>query len=102
MRLLPLLTAAETRAAEDAHPGSLDELMERAGTAVAEVVLRSFPGRVTVVCGRGKNGGDGKICARVLGEAGRDVQVVEGVGDLGEPGRHRRRAARDRPRGPTA
>ncbi len=85
MRLLPLLTAAETRAAEDAHPGSLDELMERAGIAVAEVVLRSFPGRVTVVCGRGKNGGDGKICARALREAGRDVQVVEGVGDLGDP-----------------
>jgi hydroxyethylthiazole kinase-like uncharacterized protein yjeF len=85
VRLLPLLTAAETRAAEDAHAGSLDELMERAGTAVAEVVLRSFPGRVTVVCGRGKNGGDGKICGRVLREAGRDVQIVEGVGDLGDP-----------------
>lgn len=85
MRLLPLLTAAETRAAEEAHPGSLDELMERAGTAVAELVLRSYPGRVTVVCGKGKNGGDGKVCARVLGGAGRDVTVVESVGDLGTP-----------------
>jgi len=85
MRLLPLLTAEETRVAEEAHAGPLDELMERAGTAVAEVVLRSFPGRVTVVCGGGKNGGDGKICARVLREAGRDVLLVEGVGDLGDP-----------------
>ncbi len=85
MRLLPLLTADETRVAEQAHPGSLDELMERAGAAVAELVLRSFPGRVTVVCGKGKNGGDGKICARVLREAGREVLVVEGVGDLGNP-----------------
>ena len=33
MRLLPLLTAAETRVAEEAHRGSLDELMERAGGA---------------------------------------------------------------------
>ena len=45
--------------------------MERAGVTVAELVLESFPGRVTVVCGKGKNGGDGRICARVLQEAGR-------------------------------
>ena len=85
MRLLPLLTAEETRRAEEAHPGSLDELMERAGTAVAELVLRSFPGRVTVVAGKGKNGGDAKVCARALGDAGRDVTLVEGSGDLGTP-----------------
>jgi NAD(P)H-hydrate epimerase len=84
MRLDPLLTADETRAAEAAHQGSLDELMERAGTAVAELVLREFPGRVTVVCGNGMNGGDGKVCARVLRDAGRDVTVVDGVGDLGD------------------
>ena len=85
MRLLPLLTAAETRVAEEAYPGSLDELMQRAGGAVAELVLRSYPGRVTVVCGKGNNGGDGKVCARVLRDAGREVTVVEGVGDLGTP-----------------
>ena len=85
MRLQPLLTADETRRAEAAHQGSLDELMERAGTAVAGVVLRGFPGRVTVVCGKGNNGGDGKVCARILREAGREVNVVDGVGDLGDP-----------------
>jgi NAD(P)H-hydrate epimerase len=85
MRLQPLLTADETRAAEEAHQGSLEELMERAGAAVAELVLRQFPGRTTVVCGKGLNGGDGKVCARVLREAGREVTVVDGVGDLGDP-----------------
>jgi NAD(P)H-hydrate epimerase len=85
MRLEPLLTADETRRAEEAYGGPLDALMERAGAAVAELVLRDFPGRVTVVCGRGNNGGDGKVCARVLREAGRDVLVVDGVGDLGTP-----------------
>ena len=48
--------------------------MERAGAAVAEIVLRQFPGSVTVVCGKGNNGGDGKVCARVLKEAGREVR----------------------------
>jgi ADP-dependent NAD(P)H-hydrate dehydratase / NAD(P)H-hydrate epimerase len=85
VRLQPLLTADETRRAEEAHPGPLDELMERAGNAVAELVLRRFPGSVTVVCGGGSNGGDGKVCARILRERGRDVHVVESVGDLGEP-----------------
>jgi NAD(P)H-hydrate epimerase len=85
MRLDPLLTAEETRVAEEAHAGPLEELMERAGTAVADVVVRSFPGRVTVVCGRGNNGGDGRVAARVLAAAGRDVDVVDEVGDLGAP-----------------
>jgi ADP-dependent NAD(P)H-hydrate dehydratase / NAD(P)H-hydrate epimerase len=85
MRLQPLLTAEETRRAEEAHQGSMEELMERAGTAVAEFVLRQFPGRVTVVCGHGNNGGDGRICARVLREAGRETDVIDGVGDLGQP-----------------
>jgi NAD(P)H-hydrate epimerase len=82
---VPLLTAEETRAAEEAHQGSLEELMERAGTAVADVVAEQFPGRVAVVCGRGNNGGDGRVCARVLRERGRDVVLVEGLGDLEEP-----------------
>jgi len=83
--VIPLVTAEETRRAEEAHPGPLDELMERAGRAVADVVLERFAGRVTVVCGRGNNGGDGRVCARALREAGRDVTVVETFGDLGEP-----------------
>ena len=85
MTLLPLLTAEETRRAEEAHEGSLEELMVTAGTAVAEAVLERLPGRVTVVCGGGNNGGDGRVCARVLRERGRDVTLVEGFGELGEP-----------------
>src|SRR4051812_1671185 len=85
MRLEPLLTAEETRRAEEAHPGhpeAMAELMERAGTAVADVVLGRFPGRVGVICGKGSNGGDGRVCARVLREQGRDVTVVDEVGEV--------------------
>ncbi len=87
MRLEPLLTVDETRRAEEAHPGypdSMAELMDRAGAAVANVVHSRFPGRVAVVCGKGSNGGDGRVCARVLRERGRDVTVVEEFGDLGD------------------
>src|SRR3984885_7213563 len=85
MSLEPLLTADETRRAEEAHEGPLEELMERAGVAVAQVVLDRFPGRVAVVCGAGNNGGDGRVCARALREAGRDVTLVDGFGELDEP-----------------
>ena len=75
----PLYTAAEMRAAEEAYPGTVDELMERAGRAVAQHALEDFGDarEFTVVCGGGSNGGDGLVAARVLEEAGREVLVVD-------------------------
>jgi len=55
---------------------SLD-LMERAGAAVAREVEGLSPGGpVTVLCGKGNNGGDGLVIARMLRDAGRDVTVL--------------------------
>lgn len=53
-------------------------LMENAGSAVADFVLRNFPDakRISVVCGKGNNGGDGFVAGRKLREAGREVVVV--------------------------
>jgi NAD(P)H-hydrate epimerase len=88
----PLYTAEEMRAAEEAYPGypgTVPELMDRAGRAVADAVLRGFRGRVAVVCGGGNNGGDGRVAARYLEEAGREVLVVDAKGEareLGSPG----------------
>jgi len=91
----PLYTAAEMRAAEERYPGYPDtvpELMQRAGRAVAELILEDFAEarRITVVCGSGNNGGDGRVAARVLEEAGREVLIVDSKPedeekDLGEP-----------------
>ena len=53
------------------------ELMERAGRGLADLVTEQAPGgRVVVVCGKGNNGGDGLVCARVLREQGREVRVL--------------------------
>ncbi len=76
--LEPLYTAVEMRAAEERYPGypeSADELMEAAGAAVALEAMRAFPRARSfgVVCGGGANGGDGRIAARVLSEAGREA-----------------------------
>ncbi len=53
------------------------ELMESAGAAVAAVVEALAPdGEVAVLCGKGNNGGDGFVVARLMRERGRSVRVL--------------------------
>jgi NAD(P)H-hydrate epimerase len=53
------------------------ELMERAGAGVTRALERLVPdGPVSVLCGKGNNGGDGLVVARLLRNAGRPVTVV--------------------------
>ncbi|MFO7571840.1 MAG: NAD(P)H-hydrate dehydratase [Gaiellaceae bacterium] len=78
----PLYTAAEMRAAEErypSYPDSIPELMERAGTAVAREAMLAYPDakRFACVCGGGSNGGDGRVAARVLRDAGREARVID-------------------------
>jgi ADP-dependent NAD(P)H-hydrate dehydratase / NAD(P)H-hydrate epimerase len=98
-----LYTAAEMRAVEERYPGypdTIPELMERAGTAVAREAMLAFPEarRYACVCGGGSNGGDGRVAARVLREAGLEadetddprgydvvVDALFGTGFRGEP-----------------
>jgi len=79
--LEPLPDAGEQRALDEWAIGERGipgvELMERAGTGLAELVSRRAPtGRVAVVCGKGNNGGDGLVAARVLRGQGREVDVL--------------------------
>src|SRR5918999_3134252 len=84
----PLFEAAEMRAAdawaiEEQGVPSLD-LMERAGVGLAVVtVAASRPGPVRVVVGKGNNGGDGLVVARLLREDGLEVDVLAAA-DLGD------------------
>jgi NAD(P)H-hydrate epimerase len=54
------------------------ELMRAAGVAVAAFARQQFPlaRRVTVLCGRGNNGGDGLMAARQLASAGLEVTTL--------------------------
>lgn len=84
--MLELLTADEMLRAEqitiDGGTPSLT-LMENAGRAVAEEVVRRFPrgSKVSICCGRGNNGGDAFVCARILRERGFQIRL----GLLGKP-----------------
>ncbi|WP_341366368.1 NAD(P)H-hydrate dehydratase [Yoonia sp. BS5-3] len=82
-----LLTAAQMRAIEkaaiDAGEVTGLELMERAGQGVVDAIFEEWPAlrrvgethRAVVLCGPGNNGGDGFVVARLLKEAGWEVEV---------------------------
>ncbi len=97
---LPVLTAAEMRAAEqDAMAQGLSEtdLMDRAGAAIAEAVARlAGPREILVLCGPGNNGGDGYIAASILKRKHHVVRVAAS-GEPRSEGARRARALWDGP-----
>jgi NAD(P)H-hydrate epimerase len=89
MNPMLVLSAAELQACDRAtteqHGIPSLQLMRSAGAAVAQLVQQVFPRaqRVTALCGRGNNGGDGMIAAHLLTNAGFEVTTLL----LGDPER---------------
>lgn len=77
--MIKVFSVSEMVAAEkasDAAGNSYDEMMEKAGEAVAQAIIERYPvqdRRVTILVGPGNNGGDGLVAGRYLAEAGADV-----------------------------
>ncbi|MDY0340773.1 MAG: NAD(P)H-hydrate epimerase [Coriobacteriia bacterium] len=68
---------------------TLLQMMEHAGSALAEVVMRvSSEGKVTILAGDGNNGGGGLCAARHLVARGRDVEIVLASNHLNDAGQH--------------
>src|SRR5690606_27149264 len=66
----PIVTPAEMAEIDAAAPEPVEELVERAGAAVARSAIDLLGGtygrRVVVVAGKGNNGADGRAAARRL------------------------------------
>ena len=92
----PVLTIAQMREVDvrAVAATAIEELVERAGTAVAGAALDLMGGaygrRCVLICGKGNNGADGKVAARLLARRGVQVTVltageVEAIGFTGPP-----------------
>ena len=82
MVAMNILSAAEMQACDRATTERFGvasvKLMRAASAAVADFARQQFKRarRVTVLCGRGNNGGDGMMAARLLAGAGLDVTTL--------------------------
>src|SRR3954471_10124606 len=57
-----------------------DDLMARAALGLARVTAAvAADGPIPIVAGKGENGGDGGVAARVLAEDGWEVEVIDGT-----------------------
>ena len=79
--MIPIVTPTEMAAIDAAAPEPVEELIERAGNALARAALDMLGGgygrRVTVLAGKGNNGADGRAAARRLELRGVRVAVVD-------------------------
>jgi NAD(P)H-hydrate epimerase len=79
MRVLTAAEMGETdRRTVEEFGVSFRALMEAAGGAVATFAIKRYPQarRVVALCGKGNNGGDGMVAARVLATEGVTVEVI--------------------------
>jgi hydroxyethylthiazole kinase-like uncharacterized protein yjeF len=81
---MKVLTAAQMREADrlttERYGIPSLQLMENAGAAIADFLREKFAGlaqrKVVLLCGKGNNGGDGLVVARLLKQAGCSPEVI--------------------------
>ena len=78
--MIPIVTPDEMAAIDAAAPEPVEELVERAGAALAGAALATLGGaygrRVTVLAGKGNNGADGRAAGQRLRRRGVRVAVI--------------------------
>lgn len=84
MRVLTVENTRKLEALANKTGISYLQLMENAGSYCARIIRKTFENtnkrNVLVVCGKGKNGGDGLVIARKLTENGYKVNVLMAMG----------------------
>ena len=88
--MMYILTATQMKKTERcANEGGLPylQMMENAGAATFTVLQEAFPSvrEITVVAGKGNNGGDGFVTARLAAKAGLTVRVLLAEGEPATP-----------------
>ncbi len=81
--MIPIVTPREMGAIDAAAPEPVEELIDRAGRAVAREALAMLAGAygrtVNIIAGAGNNGSDGRTAGRYLAGRGIKVRVVDAV-----------------------
>lgn len=79
--MLPVLTPSQMAVVDAEAPEPIDELIDRAGRAVARIALDMLGGSygrvVVVIAGKGNNGADGRVAAEVLRRRGVQVKIFD-------------------------
>lgn len=79
--MIPVVTPAEMRAVDAAAPEPIDELIARAGAAIARASIEMLGGTygrvVDIIAGAGNNGADGRDAADRLRRRGVKVRVTD-------------------------
>ena len=79
--MIPIVTPVEMNEIDKISPFGEAELIERAGFALAREALRSLGGgygrRVGLIAGKGNNGKDGLVAARLLRKRGVKCEVMD-------------------------